>query len=358
MTLPVLHLGELWRFRFIFGTIERISGSESGRIAVKVINHIGELMKVFKVAIVQSTHAVTKKNLSKKSAKSIKPKKGLKSPFRYAGGKSWFVKIASKWIANRPVRPKLLVEPFAGGANISLSAVHANLVDKAEFSELDRDVAAAWKSILNGHAVWLAEKVRSFPIGRRNVIQHLEQKPATLHERAFHCLLRNRTARGGVIADGAGLIRKGEDGMGVRSRWYPKTISGRIAAISAFKDKLNFFQCDGFKLIQKHQHKKTALFFVDPPYTKAARRLYRHWDIDHERLFKVLQQVKGDVLMTYDDTREVRCWARKYGFRVKTIAMRTTHHTTKRELMISKCFGWLKTPPKPKCRASTPSGSN
>lgn len=283
---------------------------------------------------------------------------GLKSPFRYAGGKSWFVKIASKWMSNRTVRPKLLVEPFAGGANISLSAVYANLVDKAEFSELDRDVAATWKSMLNGHAGWLARKIRTFPIGRRKVEQHLERKPTTEHQRAFLCLLRNRTARGGVIAEGAGLIRKGEDGMGVRSRWYPKTISDRIATISAFGCKLNFFQCDGFELIQKHKHKKAALFFVDPPYTKAARRLYRHWDIDHERLFQVLQHVKGDVLMTYDDTREIRRWARKYGFQVKTIAMRTTHHTSKRELMISKDFGWLKTPPQPKRRASTPSGSN
>ena len=304
---------------------------------------------------------MTKRKTKSKSAKLVKPKKSLKSPFRYAGGKSWFVKIARKWISNRPVRPKLLVEPFAGGANISLSAVHANLVDKAEFSELDRDVAATWKSMLNGHAFWLAEKVRTFPIGRRNVIQHLEQKPTTLHDRAFHCLLRNRTARGGVIADGAGLIRKGEDGMGVRSRWYPKTISDRIAAISAVSEKLDFFQCDGFKLIQKNKHKKNVLFFVDPPYTKAARRLYRHWNIDHERLFRVLQKVKGDVLMTYDDTREVRGWASKYGFQVKPIAMRTTHHATKRELMISKGFGWLKNPPnpkQPKRRVSTPSDNN
>lgn len=299
-----------------------------------------------------------KQKSTKTPVKSSRPvKRVLKSPFRYAGGKSWFVKIASKWIANRPVRPKLLVEPFAGGANISLFAVYANLVDKAAFSEVDGDVAAAWKSMLNGHASWLAQKVRTFPIGRRNVIQHLEQKPTTLHERAFYCLLRNRTARGGVIADGAGLIRKGEDGMGVRSRWYPRTISERIAAISAFRKKLHFFQCDGFKLIQRNRHKKTALFFVDPPYTKAARRLYRHWDIDHEHLFQVLRRVKGDVLMTYDDTREVRRWARKYGFQVKTIAMRTTHHTTKRELMISKGFDWLRTPSKPKRRVSTPSDS-
>ena len=83
-------------------------------------------------------------------------KRGLKSPFRYPGGKSWFVKTARKWLKNRTSRPKLLVEPFAGGANISLSAVHAKLVDKAAFTELDRDVAATWTTILNGQADWLA----------------------------------------------------------------------------------------------------------------------------------------------------------------------------------------------------------
>ncbi len=300
---------------------------------------------------------------------AIPAKRGLKSPFRYAGGKSWFVKTACKWLKNRTPRPKLLVEPFAGGANISLSAVHAKLVDKAAFTELDRDVAATWKTILNGHADWLANEILSFRISRPRVEAQLQRKPASQHERAFLCLLRNRTARGGVIAEGAGLIRKGEDGKGLRSRWYPETIAARITAISALKKKLEFGREDGFMLIKKHQNKKDAIFFVDPPYTNAARRLYRHWEIDHESLFRILQQVAGDVLMTYDDTREVRQWAKTYGFQVKTISMRTTHHKTKRELMISKDFGWLKSPRaenrkasgksgKLKRAASTPSGSN
>jgi DNA adenine methylase len=306
----------------------------------------------------------------KPPSKPAKPaKRGLKSPFRYAGGKSWFVKTASKWLKNRTHRPNLLVEPFAGGANISLSAVYSQLVDKAAFNELDRDVAATWKTILNGHANWLANEIRSFRISRPRVEQNLQRKPASQHERAFLCLLRNRTARGGVIAEGAGLIRKGEDGKGLHSRWYPQTIADRITAISGFKKKLDFSREDGFTLIKKHQNKKRAVFFVDPPYTKAARRLYRHWEIDHENLFRILQQVAGDVLMTYDDTREVRQWAKTYGFQVKTISMRTTHHKTKRELMISKDFGWLKSPraenrkasgksDKLKRAASIPSGSN
>jgi DNA adenine methylase len=132
---------------------------------------------------------------------------------------------------------------------------------------------------------------------------------------------------------------------------------------------LGFCREDGFSLIERHQNNAGAVFFVDPPYTKAARRLYRHWEIDHENLFRVLQKVAGDVLMTYDDTREVRQWAKAYGFQVKTISMRTTHHKTKRELMICKDFGWLKPlrarrqkafgkSGKLKRAASIPSGSN
>ena len=45
--------------------------------------------------------------------------------------------------------------------------------------------------------------------------------------------------------------------------------------------------------------------------------------------------------MTYDDTPEIRNLAKKYGFKAKRISMRTTHHETKRELMISKNFDWL-----------------
>ena len=97
---------------------------------------------------------------------------------------------------------------------------------------------------MENHTEWscrlAGEEIRSFRISRPKVEQQLQRKPASLHERAFSCLLRNRTARGGVIAEGAGLIRKGEDGKGLRSRWYPQTIADRITAISSFKKKLDF----------------------------------------------------------------------------------------------------------------------
>ena len=136
-------------------------------------------------------------------------------------------------------------------------------------------------------------------------------------------------------------MRRGEDGRGIRSRWYPETLAKRIEIISGLKNQLHFRQGDAFLLISEYLQRSDAVFFVDPPYTQAARRLYKHWRIDHEKLFKALHDVRGDVLMTYDDTREVRMWASRYGFKVRKISMRTTHHQQKRELMISRDFNWM-----------------
>jgi DNA adenine methylase len=40
--------------------------------------------------------------------------------------------------------------------------------------------------------------------------------------------------------------------------------------------------------------------------------------------------------MTYDDAPEVREMARKHGFRVKAVPMKSTHHAVKNELLILK----------------------
>jgi DNA adenine methylase len=228
------------------------------------------------------------------------------------------------------------------GWGISLFAVYERLVEQAGFAEIDRDVAATWETVLNGHATWLTKEILAFRVSRERVELKLKEEPMSDHERAFQCLLRNRTARGGVLSEGAGLIRRGEDGKGLRSRWYPETLARRIQFIASLKKHLRFRQKDAFEIINEYLARTDAVFFVDPPYTQAACRLYKHWDIDHEGLFGLMRSAKGDVLMTYDDTREVRMWAASYGFQVRRLSMRTTHHQKKRELMICRDFDWMK----------------
>lgn len=263
------------------------------------------------------------------------------SPFRYPGGKSWFIEYARRWLKAQTGQRHILIEPFGGGAGVSLAAVNEGLVRCAVFAEIDQDVAATWETVLNGHANWLASEILAFRISRKSVEAKLRETPKTTHEKAFQCLLKNRTARGGVLSEGAGLIRRGEDGKGLKSRWYPSTLARRIKTIASLKTQLSFRQSDAFEIIDEYINQTDAVFFIDPPYTKAARRLYKHWDINHERLFKLMCRAKGDVLMTYDDTKEVRMWATHHGFEVRKLSMRTTHHQKKRELMICRDFDWL-----------------
>ena len=44
-----------------------------------------------------------------------------RSPFRYPGGKTWLVPRVRQWLASIE-RPHELIEPFAGGAIVGLSA--------------------------------------------------------------------------------------------------------------------------------------------------------------------------------------------------------------------------------------------
>ena len=265
-----------------------------------------------------------------------------RSPFRYPGGKTWLVPYIRDWLRSKPQPPALLIEPFAGGAIVSLTAAFERLVKHVVFCEVDEDVASVWRVVLNGHAEWLAKQILVFELTLDSVRKTLQDPAGDLRERAFQTILRNRVQRGGIMAPGAGLVKDGEKGKGLRSRWYPETLARRIREINRLKDKLTFVCGDGFDLIQEYRADREAVFYIDPPYTVAARRLYRSWKIDHARLFSSLRACEGDFLMSYDNTVEISDLAKKYGFETSPVAMKNTHHAKMTELLIGRDLSWLR----------------
>jgi DNA adenine methylase len=159
---------------------------------------------------------------------------------------------------------------------------------------------------------------------------------------AFATILRNRVQRGGIMAPGAGLVKHGENGRGLSSRWYPTTLARRIREIAQIRERFSFCEGDGMEIIQRYRGVEDAAFFIDPPYTIAARRLYQHWQLDHRSLFRLLSEVKGDVLLTYDNTSEIASLALEAGFETEAIAMKNTHHARMTELLIGKNLSWLR----------------
>ena len=166
-------------------------------------------------------------------------------------------------------------------------------------------VAAVWRVVLNGQAEWLAKQILNFEVTLEGVTTLLHREASDLRDKAFQTILRNRVQRGGILAAGAGLVKTGENGRGLLSRWYPETLARRLREINRQKDRLTFVEGDGFALIEEHKADAEAVFYIDPPYTLAARRLYTVWKIDHAKLFAAMAACKGDFLMSYDNTSEV-----------------------------------------------------
>jgi len=268
-----------------------------------------------------------------------------RSPFRYPGGKTWLVPRIRQWLSVR--QPAEFIEPFAGGAIVSLTVAAERLAGHVTMVELDEQVAAVWETIIsNGEGRWLAEKILSFDLTAESLEEELAKTPRSVRERAFQTILKNRTFHGGILAAGSAPLKHGENGKGIQSRWYPETLKKRILAISEIRKRISFIRGDGLQVIKENARRCDAVFFVDPPYTagtgkRAGRRLYTHFDLDHEELFRTLGKVAGDFLITYDDAEEVRELAKRHKFDAELIPMKNTHHAEMTELLIGRNLGWV-----------------
>lgn len=245
-----------------------------------------------------------------------------------------------QWLGSFDEPPRF-VEPFAGGANVGLTVAIEGLAKHVTLIEIDPDVAAVWETVLNGHARNLANRILSFRVSKRSVNAVLAKQYDSSLSRAFATILKNRVRRGGILADGASLLKRGENDKGLKSRWYPETLQRRIETVSQHGKKITFLQGDGVSFIRSHCRDRHLAFFIDPPYTVAGRRLYAHSNLDHRELFETIASVRGNMLVTYDNCAPIRKLAREFGFQIKRVSMRTAHHSNRVELLIGRDFSWL-----------------
>lgn len=264
-----------------------------------------------------------------------------RSPFRYPGGKTWLIPIARQWLDSLGNVPPLLVEPFAGGGGIGLMAAFEKRVDKVLLVELDPEIACVWRVMLSPKAKDLGKKILDFDCTLEEVQKALEKPARSELAKAFQTVLRNRVSRGGILAPGAGFTKNGEAGKGISSRWYPETLRDRVTAIYERRASIDFKEGDGLSVLCQHCDDESAVFFIDPPYPLAGRRLYRFHDLDHRRLFTIMSKLRGRFLATYDHNPDIEALAKEFGFETKLTPMKSTHHTKKFELLISRDLSWF-----------------
>lgn len=269
-----------------------------------------------------------------------------RSIFRYPGGKTWLVPVVRTWLKSFDTKKSTFIEPFLGGGIISLTVAFENLAKHIVSSELDEEIAAVWHVLLSEENSKLAKKILEFDMNIDDLKTELSKPPKPMLQKAFQTVLKNRTYHGGILARGSGLLKHGEAGKGIKSRWYPSTLAKRINDIDLIKSQITFEETDAFRIIRKYLNKEKAIFFIDPPYTaskkKAGNRLYTHFELDHTHLFSLMRRSAGKFLMTYDDDEKVIELAQKYGMQTKRIPMKNTHHNEMFELLISNDLSWCK----------------
>ncbi len=109
----------------------------------------------------------------------------MRSPFRYPGEKTWLVPTIRQWLNSLQQPVSLLVEPFAGGGIVGLTAAFEKLVNKVMLVELDADIASVWLTILNGKGEWLADEIAGFDLTPEAVHAISSGTPTEYHLRAL-----------------------------------------------------------------------------------------------------------------------------------------------------------------------------
>ncbi|GAB4429323.1 MAG: DNA adenine methylase [Anaerolineae bacterium] len=238
-----------------------------------------------------------------------------------------------------------MIESFTGGGIVGLTVAFEQFANHVTLVELDDQVAAVWQTILNGEGEWLAHKIITFDLTHESVKIELSKINLSLPEKAFQTILKNRVNRGGMLVEEAGMLKYGDNGKGLASRWYPETLKKRILDIVAIRDRITFIKGDDLEVLRQNTHRTDVVFFIDPPYTaagkKAGSRLYAHSELDHEELFRVVSRLAGDFLMSYSDDEWVRQLAQHHNFDIRKVPMKNTHHAKMTELLIGRNLTWM-----------------
>ncbi len=243
------------------------------------------------------------------------PKRDLYSPLRYPGGKRQMVSFFADLLKINGLVPlEVFIEPFAGGAAVSLHLLASGLVDKVVLADLDPLVYAFWHQACFATEE-LIEDLINAPVTLEEWHRLRANPGTTLREKAYACLFLNRTSYSGILQGRAGPIggQKQQSNYRIDCRFPKKELANRIRQIGAFAAEgriLAVLPCDVEETVQwvKSQlNNMRYVFYFDPPFWAKGARLYRHAFSreDHERLARLLKRLDAPWVLSYDYHDEI-----------------------------------------------------
>lgn len=256
------------------------------------------------------------------------------SPLRYPGGKTKFISRLFPYIQNY----KSLIEPFAGGAGVSLNFLLTGTVDKIYLNDYDTGIYSFWKAILTDTDKFI-DKMYSTPTTynewqkQRKIYLSNEKYSLNLGFAAFYL---NRVCRSGILT--AGIIG-GNDQSGkykMDCRFNKTQLEKQIRNIAKYASQINVYN-DDINVFLKKNIDPDAFIYLDPPYYIKGKELYHKYfnTDDHETMKSTLElYVSNPWIITYDNTNEIKELYKNYKIETFELSysVNTKHKET--ELMI------------------------
>lgn len=232
-----------------------------------------------------------------------------RSILRYPGSKARFCAFIAKAIALNAARPRLFVEPFCGGASVSIALLEGGVVEEIAINDVDSLISQLWSTVFSKDgAEWLANQVLEVPL---SVDEWRRQKaliPVSSHEAALKCLYLNRTSFNGIIHKSGPLGGWGQKSIKIGVRFNRQRLFDRILELSSLRDRVRVSNQGWLGVCQQYSSHDGAVFYLDPPYFHKAEQLYGHTfgEHEHEDLRNFLRKFNRPWLLSYDDSQEVR----------------------------------------------------
>lgn len=242
------------------------------------------------------------------------------SPLRYPGAKRQLVPLIEQLVrANAILPPRLLVEPFCGGATAALRAAGSGAVEHVVLADANPLVAAFWYTTAFD-TTWLVNAMMDEPVTLDRWDWWKASAPKGRREQALKCLYLNRTSFSGIFDAHAGPIggRTQASNYKIDCRFGKDGLRRRLRAIGNLADTgriLDVWNCDWRESLVRTSIRfgdlgpERILVYLDPPYVLKAAKLYG-WSFDtgeHQALAAALAKATDyNWILSYDDHPSVR----------------------------------------------------
>ncbi len=223
--------------------------------------------------------------------------KRIKTCLRYPGGKFYGAKHILPLCRTDH---KNYIEPFVGGGSIFLGKEPA--IKLNWLNDLDSDLINFYKVVQNEKTRQeLLQMLRNEEAHKVRHKEILNIEPQNNIEKAFKYFYLNRTSF-------SGIMKNPRWGYLLGSSVTPDRWKDIINPVSEKLKGAKLTNLDFRKVLNRFKDDTSTLIYLDPPYFKASKSIYKHEfsKQDHLDLVKILKTTKAKFILSYENCPEIR----------------------------------------------------